>query len=255
MPPVENVEHPPTGTEASVPTHVLVVDDDAGLRAGLAEFLGDRGFRCDAADSAETMRAMLDGGLRPDVIVLDVMLPGQTGLDAVRVLRESSDVSVLMLTCLGDGEHHLAGLRSGADAFLPKSSSLELIEATLRSILRRISDPQAKPPSPKEAGSPRVPSSRSWTLDQGTWTLETPEGRQVPLTMAERGFLTPLIEQRGAPIDRSSLVKAMSKPDTETNRRNLDTLARRLRRKVESETGTPLPLASVYGEGYVFTGA
>jgi two-component system phosphate regulon response regulator OmpR len=245
--------HPEPGDPVNI--HVLVVDDDSGLRADLADFLRNKGFRCDAADSAETMRAMLDGGLFPDIIILDLVLPGQTGLQAVRNLRETSDLPVLMLTCMGDGEHHLAGLRSGADAFLPKTSSLDLIETTLRSVLRRSGARRSSPEAPVEGGALPAFSPGTWTLDPTTWTLETPEGRQVVLTMAERGFLTPLIDSRGVPIDRSSLVKAMAKPDTETNRRNLDTLARRLRRKVESQTGTPLPLASVYGEGYVFTGA
>ncbi|WP_413205467.1 response regulator transcription factor [Rhodospirillum sp. A1_3_36] len=254
MPSADSMEnsHREQGETANI--HVLVVDDDSGLRADLADFLRNKGFRCDAADSAETMRAMLDGGLRPEIIVLDLMLPGQTGLQAVRTLRETSDVPVLMLTCLGDGEHHMAGLQSGADAFLPKTSSLDLIETAMRSVLRRAGLRRTASQAPgKERGGP-TSSSGTWTLDLHTWTLETPGGRQAPLTLAERGFLKPLIESRGRPIDRSSLLKAMDKPDTETNRRNLDTLARRLRRKVESQTGTPLPLTSVYGEGYVFTG-
>jgi DNA-binding response OmpR family regulator len=249
--PGDHGETPDAQPERSNPPHVLIVDDDASLRADLAEYLTDQGFRCDAADSAETMRAMLRGGLRPDLIVLDVMLPGATGLEAARQLRESSDVGVLMLTHLDGGEHHLAGLRSGADAFLPKTADLDLIEATLRGIYRRLAQPVA---SPSEAGPLASLRDEGWSLDPATWTLVTPAGKRVGLTMAEKGFLSPLMANRATPVDRTTLVRAMGKEDSETNRRNLDTLARRLRRKVESQTGTPLPLASVYGEGYVFTG-
>lgn len=226
---------------------VAVVEDDADLRDNLTEYLNLRGFNATDFASAEAFLESADDQAF-DLALLDVMLPGEDGLNLARRLRDSQDagapIGIIILTALSSTEDQVDGLRAGADAYLVKNAPLEVIEATCLSVLRRLS-PQRAP----------APSSASWGLDSRSWQLVAPNGQQAPLTHGELLFLTTLLGRPGQAVGREALLSAMGKPDTLSNRRNLDSLARRLRTKITKTCAMDLPLKPSYGSGYVFAGA
>lgn len=235
---------PPTPT-------VIVVEDEESLREDLVEFLEVHGFDArGVVDGTGLDQALAEAPA--DLIVLDVLLPGENGFQIARRLRRDREIGILMLTCLSGNQDQVEGLEAGADAYLVKDADLGVVEATLRTILRRLHPTTHGPATPEEAAMPAAPSAKSWIMDPLTRSLGAPNGRSIKLTGTEKSFLEPLLDAPGMPVDRGALVGHLGKPDTEANRRNLDACAQRLRRKVEAEIGLKLPLDSIYGSGYVF---
>lgn len=223
-------------------TRVVVVEDAAPLRDDLVEYLSGRGFAATGAATAAALRAILDAGA-PDVIILDIGLPDGNGFELAREIRLARGLAcgIVVLTAFGDPDHRVEGLDSGADAYLVKHASLREIEATLRSVLRRL----GRPPGGDEA----------WQLSRADWLLQAPGRAAVRLTGAEMAFVEALVAHAGETCSRAALAEALARPATAAGERNLDTLVRRLRRKIAAETGVDAPIKAVYGAGYVFTGA
>jgi two-component system OmpR family response regulator len=226
----------------------VVVDDDPGFLADLTEFLSGRGFKVWGVATEAELFALLDED-DVELVILDILLGEVDGRDIAKRLRESSDVGILILTALSKSCDHVTGLDSGADAYLVKTADLLVIEATLRSILRRLSMRGGREDS-EAKGSPLA---KSWQLDAINWALLSPNANAVKLSAIERQLLLSLMENPGVPVERRSLVRSLNKPDNEAGIRSLDTIVRRLRIKVKDFTDLQLPLESVYGQGYVFT--
>ncbi|WP_372393871.1 response regulator transcription factor (plasmid) [Azospirillum sp. HJ39] len=234
---------------------ILVVDDDDGLRFDLVDYLNLKGFRTIGAESAAACRQALDR-MSPDVVVLDVRLPDGHGFALAREIHARFGVGcgLIMLTGLSTPNDRVDGLESGADTYLVKHATLREIEATIRSVLRRLpvaATAAAETPAAAPAGGQDV---GGWRMLRADWTLQAPNAARITLTGTEVAFLEALLAKPGTPRPRADLIAALARPSMRFNDRNLDEVVRRLRRKVEQASGMAVPIRVVYGVGYCFTG-
>lgn len=239
-------------------TRIAVVEDERSLREDLLEFLAWRGFAAQGFGNAEAFKTA-HAQQAFELVLLDIGLPGISGLELARQLQALSPVpGIVMLTAFRSDEDRVAGLSLGADAYLAKGASLEVIEATCLSVLRRLSlRAAAQPPElPLAAVDSLLTETRSdeWVLYPTTWQLDTPNGERLKLTHQETMMLRRLMQQPGAAVSRAELLTDLGKPDTLSNLRNLDNSASRLRRKVLAGSAQELPLRPCYGQGYTFAG-
>jgi two-component system phosphate regulon response regulator OmpR len=225
-------------------SHILVVEDDARLRDRLARYLTGEGFRVTAAPDAAGARARMRG-ISPDLLVLDVMMPGETGLAFTRSLREEQghDLPVLMLTARGAPEDRIAGFEAGADDYLPKPFEPRELVLRIRALLRRA--PPAAPSTPAPAGPVRI-GTASYDLERGE--LSGPNG-PIRLTGGEAALLTALAARAGEILSREDIAAALGTDDT--GERAVDVQVTRLRRKIEADPREPRFLHTVRGRGYV----
>ena len=228
---------------ASIRHRIAVVEDSPELRTDLVEFLELRGFIVRGFDSAESFfRAWPTAGF--DLLLLDVVLPGASGFEVAKRVRERGDTGIVMLTALDANSDHVTGFDAGADVYLSKRSSLEVIEAACHSVLRRLS----------RGGGTEAGGGDVWRMDARNWRLEAPNGTSVDLTHGEVVLLAALFEAPGSAVSREALLMCMEKRETLSSLRNLDNAASRLRRKVQAACGMELPVRSSYSKGYIFTG-
>lgn len=227
------------------PYLVAVVEDNPGLLADLVEFLELRGFAARGYGSAEAFFEVWPA-TRFDVLLLDVALPGVSGLEIAQRVRArdttGAGTGVVMLTALDANDDMVLGLNAGADVYLSKRSSLDVIEAACHSVLRRLGTG-----SPASVGEP-------WRLHAQRWQLQAPNGTALDLTHAEVVLLSSLCGKPGQAVTREDLLARLDKQETLSSLRNLDNTASRLRRKVQAACGMELPVRPSYGKGYTFTG-
>lgn len=218
--------------------HILVVDDDRRLRELLRKYLTEQGFRVTTADNAGDARVKL-GSLAFDLLVVDIMMPGETGLEFARSLRLESRVPVLLLTAMGESEDRIAGLESGADDYLTKPFEPRELVLRLTSILRRTREIL-------EAADGKVCFGQ-FCFDTGREELH--RGAEfVRLTSAEASLLKILALQPGVPVSRAALSSGNRMIGTT---RAIDVQVNRLRRKIETDPKFPRYLQAVRGVGYV----
>lgn len=225
-------------------SHILVVEDDARLRDRLARYLTGEGFRVTAAPDAAEARARMRG-ISPDLLVLDVMMPGESGLDLTRSLREEQghDLPVLMLTARGAPEDRIAGFEAGADDYLPKPFEPRELVLRIRALLRRA--PTPVPITPEPLGPVRI-GTASFDLDRGE--LIGPNG-PIRLTGGEAALLIALANRPGEILSRDEIAAALG--TDEAGERAVDVQVTRLRRKIEADPREPRFLHTVRGRGYV----
>jgi two-component system phosphate regulon response regulator OmpR len=224
--------------------HILVVEDDARLRDRLARYLTGEGFRVTAAADAAEARARMRG-ISPDLLVLDVMMPGESGLDLTRSLREEQghDLPVLMLTARGAPEDRIAGFEAGADDYLPKPFEPRELVLRIRALLRRAPAPVVTAVVP--SGPVRI-GLASFDLDRGE--LIGPNG-PIRLTGGEAALLSALASRSGEILSRDEIAVALG--TDEAGERAVDVQVTRLRRKIEADPREPRFLHTVRGRGYV----
>ncbi|HEY8384360.1 MAG TPA: response regulator transcription factor [Microvirga sp.] len=218
--------------------HILVVDDDRRLRDLLARFLGENGYRVTTASSAAEARAKAESFVF-DALVLDVMMPGETGFDYARTIRQTSRVPILMLTARANAEDRVTGLEIGADDYLPKPFEPRELILRLNNILRRTA-PSAVPEAEPEA---ICFGPFSFRLDRGELRRED---EVVRITEREREILTILGGRAGGNVAREELAGG----GLAANERTVDVQINRLRRKIEADPANPLFLQTVRGIGY-----
>ncbi|MBX6322069.1 MAG: response regulator transcription factor [Rhodospirillaceae bacterium] len=218
--------------------HLLVVDDDARLRELLRRYLSDQGFRVTVAADAAEARARLEA-FAFDLIVLDIMLPGENGYDLTAALRRHSRVPILLLSALGEAEDRIAGLERGADDYLAKPFEPRELVLRIRTILRRV--PQEAPPPVRRVRF----GPHSFDLDRRI--LRRGE-EEIRLTTAEADLLSMLAQSPGVPMSREELSR-QSGPGS--NSRTVDVQMTRLRRKIEADPRFPRYLQTVRGRGYM----
>jgi len=219
--------------------HILVVDDDDRLRTLLGRYLRDNGYHVSAASSAVDARAKLDG-MAFDLIVLDVMMPGESGIDFTRGLRRSTTVPILLLTAMGEPEDRITGLESGADDYLTKPFEPRELLLRVATILRRAAPPPpALPATCIEFGAFRYFPARDQLL-RGD--------EPVRLTTAEADLLRVFAASPGETLSRQALSQRLGGGPS---RRAIDVQIARLRRKIEPEPQDPRYLQTVWGRGYV----
>lgn len=220
--------------------HILVVDDDTRLRDLLRKYLADNGFRVSAAaDAAEARKALASFDF--DLMVLDRMMPGETGLELAQSLRKERRVPILMLTAMGEAADRIAGLETGADDYLTKPFEPRELLLRIHSILRRVNEmPQTPPPVTDEI------SFGPFRFDLNRGELSRGEER-IRLTDAERSLLAALARAAGATLSREELAR-LTGPGN--NARTVDVQVTRLRRKIEPDPKFPRYLQTARGRGY-----
>lgn len=231
--------------------HILVVDDHREIRELVSRALAKEGFRVSvAADGREMRKVMADA--RIDLVVLDLMLPGEDGLSLCRRLRADSNIPVIMLTAKGEEVDRVIGLEMGADDYLPKPFGSRELVARIRAVLRRAREPP-------EAAEPRHKPSRfrfdRWTLDTDTRELLRDDGVGVPLSTGEYDLLLALVERPRRVLSREQLLDLSRGRSAVAFDRSVDTQVSRLRKKIERDPGEPKIIKTVWGGGYMLTPA
>lgn len=218
--------------------HILIVDDDKRIRDLLAKYLSSNGFRVTTAADAEAARATMRG-LTFDLLILDVMMPGESGLEFARSLRQTVQTPILMLTARADPEQRIEGLEAGVDDYMPKPFEARELLLRLHNILRR-----------RDAAPP--PSSRDEVrMGEYVFTISRGELRRgdetIKLTERERELMRLFAQRAGTPIARHELILG----EATNSERAVDVQINRLRRKIESDPSNPVFLQTARGKGYI----
>jgi two-component system OmpR family response regulator len=230
---------------------VLVVDDDAEIRDLLSEYLRKNGYRVSAVADGKGMWAALDSGRRVDIVVLDLMLPGDDGLTLCRDLRARSELPVIMLTARGEETDRIVGLEMGADDYLAKPFSPRELLARIKSILRRA----RTLPENLKPESARALRFAGWTLDLATRDLRSPEGVIVALSGTEYKLLRIFLSHPNRVLNRDQLIDLMLSRDASPFDRSIDVQVSRLRQRLGDNPREPAIIKTVRGEGYVLSAA
>jgi two-component system OmpR family response regulator len=232
--------------DSPAPPRVVVVDDDPGIRDVVHEFLSRHGYDVEAvADSAGLNRALSRGPV--DLVILDVMLPGEDGLAICRRLSASKGPAVIMLSAMGEDTDRIVGLELGADDYLPKPCNPRELLARVRAVLRRRGDP-----SHSEAELGAQCEFAGWRLDLVRRELRSPDGVVVNLSGGEFSLLRTFVERPQRVLTRDQLLEFARGPDSEAYDRAIDVQISRLRRKLDDGGGSEL-IRTVRNEGYMFT--
>lgn len=226
----------PASSPADDAAHLLIVDDDTRIRELLNRYLSEQGFRVTtAADAAEARRKL--EGIDFDLLVIDVMMPGESGLSLTRSLRELKTVPILMLTALSESDSRIDGLEAGADDYLPKPFNPRELVLRINNILKR-------------GGQPATPKVEQVVFGPYTFVIARRElkksGEPIRLTDREREIMILFAERAGETIPRHELVGN----DIEVGERTIDVQINRLRRKIEDDPANPIWLQTVRGIGY-----
>jgi two-component system OmpR family response regulator len=229
--------------------HLLIVDDDREIRDLVSRLLCKHGFKVLAAANAEAMDVAL-AGARIDLVILDLMLPGKSGLEICRDLRAGSAIPILMLTAMGDETDRIVGLEMGADDYLAKPFNPRELLARVRAILRRSGAPTS---TGKPASSAKRLRFAGWSLDLGRRRLEAPDGLIVDLTTGEYELLIAFVERPQRVLTRNQLLDLARGRDAAPFDRSIDVQVSRIRRKIEADPKSPSMIVTVRGDGYVFT--
>jgi len=228
--------------------HILVVDDHREIRDGLAKFMGEHGFRVSTAPDGKGMRRVLEES-RIDLIVLDLMLPGEDGLTLCRELRGRSNIPVVMLTAMGEETDRIVGLEMGADDYVAKPFNPRELFARVKAVLRRArSLPESVRP-PHES----MVKFESWVFNIARRELEAADGTAVPLSTGEFNLLQVFVRHPGHVLSRDQLLDLTQGREATPFDRSIDTQISRLRRKIEEDPKDPKIIKTVWGGGYVFT--
>jgi two-component system OmpR family response regulator len=222
--------------------HILVVDDARDIREPLGQYLKRHGFRATLAANAGEARAAVEGGA-VDLVILDVMMPGEDGLSVCRWLVARGGPPVILLTAMSDDTDRIVGLELGADDYVVKPFNPRELLARIRAVLRRA------PPAP-----PVVPSGRrrfaGWTFDPAARSLAHVDGRSAELTSGEARLLGVLLDRSRTVLSRDRLLDLTAGRDAKAYDRAIDNQVSRLRRKIEADPARPVLIVTEWGGGY-----
>jgi DNA-binding response OmpR family regulator len=230
------------------PTKILVVDDDADLRLLLADYLRREGYQVDTVEDGTAMDAWLETET-PDLLILDLMLPGEDGLTLARRLRKRSQVPIVMISARGDDVDRIVGLEVGADDYLPKPFNPRELLARIRAVLRRQGPSASAAAEPEETD---VISFGDYRLDPERREL-TRNGEPLSLTGGEFDLLHILSRHPNRVLDRDRLLDLLKGYERSPFDRSIDVQVARLRAKIEPDTKRPRYIRTVWGKGYMFT--
>ena len=226
------------------PTRLLVVDDEPALREPLAEYLIRQGFAVRQADSAAQARSLLLDEL-PDLVLLDIMMPGEDGLSLCRHLAETHHIPTILLTAKGEAMDRIVGLEIGADDYVVKPFEPRELVARIRSVLRR----SAKGPAP--LAEDENYAFEGWQLDPLKRRLIDPEGVVVPISSVEFRLLLAFLDHPRQVLDRDRLLDMVQGREAHLFDRAVDNQVSRLRRKIEPDSKNPTLIQTVWGGGYM----
>jgi len=226
--------------------HILVVDDSADIREPLAKYLAKKGLRVSTADGGQEMRRVMKTSAI-DLVVLDIMMPGEDGLALCRMIRETTDLPVILLTAMIEETDRVVGLEIGADDYVTKPFSPRELLARIKAVLRRAGG-VSRAPAARERS--RIAFDR-WTLDTLRRELVGDDGVAVPLSTTEFRLLTVFLERPHIVLSRDQLLDLTSGRSLEPFERSIDNQVSRLRKKIEPDPKTPSIIKTVWGGGYV----
>lgn len=225
--------------------HLLLVDDERSIREPLATYLGRNGFRVTPAEDAEKARTFLQG-YAIDLVVLDVMMPGEDGLSLCRHIRETSDLPVVLLTAMTEETDRIVGLEMGADDYVVKPFSPRELIARIKVILRRASRGGVR----QRGAESDAYAFDGWMLKTGERVLVDPAGVSVPLSTGEYNLLLALVTHPRQVLSRDQLLDLTQGRQANAFDRAVDNSVSRLRRKIEPDPRNPMLIKTVWGGGY-----
>jgi two-component system OmpR family response regulator len=231
--------------------HILVVDDHREIRDLVSRVLTKEGFRVSMAADGRAMHKILAES-RTDLILLDLMLPGEDGLSLCRSLRAESNIPIIMLTAKGEEVDRVIGLEMGADDYLPKPFGSREMIARIRAVLRRSHEKMA---TANSGARPKRYHFDRWGLDTGARDLLRDDGVTVPLSTGEYDLLIVLVERPQRVLSRDQLLDLARGRIANAFDRSIDTQISRLRKKLELDPSDPKIIKTVWGGGYMFTPA
>lgn len=229
-----------------VSPHILLVEDARDIREPLARYLRQHGYRVSTAGDALTARRTMRVAAI-DLVVLDVMMPGEDGLSLCRSVRETSQIPVILLTARGEEVDRIIGLEMGADDYIAKPFSPRELVARIAAVLRRT---QALPPQQKPPEANRIRFG-DWTLDTGQRELIGPDGVATPLSSGEYRLLMAMLERPKISLTREQLLDLTKGREAELFDRSIDNHVSRLRKKIEPDPKKPRYIKTVWGGGYM----
>jgi len=236
-----------SGLDVPAPARIVVVDDDPGIRDVVQEFLSRHGYEVETASDAPGLYRALQRGT-VDLVVLDIMLPGEDGLAVCKKLAASGGPAVIMLSAMGEETDRIVGLELGADDYLPKPCNPRELLARVRAVLRR----RGGEPQRTESELGAQCEFAGWRLDLVRRELRSPEGVVVNLSGGEFSLLRTFVERPLRVLTRDQLLELARGPDSDAYDRAIDVQISRLRRKLDDGAGNDL-IRTVRNEGYMFT--
>jgi len=227
--------------------HILVVDDHRDIRDLVGKYLAKHGLRVTVAEGGVAMRRALKASA-VDLVVLDIMMPGEDGLSLCRHLRETTQLPVILLTAMAEDTDRVVGLEIGADDYLTKPFNPRELLARIKAVLRRT---QSLPPQRRAAGSERLRFDR-WTFDPNRREVIDRDGAAVPLSTAEARLLATFLDHPHMVLSRDQLLDLTQGRAAKVFDRSIDNQVSRLRRKIEADPKAPALIKTVWGGGYSF---
>lgn len=228
--------------------HIAVVDDNRDIRDLVGKYLQKHDYRVTLAENAAAFRRLVDRSAI-DLVVLDVMMPGEDGLSLCRHLRETTSIPVIMLTAMAEETDRIVGLELGADDYLTKPFNPRELLARIKAVLRRV---QSLPPQRGEIKAKEVRFDR-WLLNVGRRELIDQDGMSVPLSTAEFRLLSVFLDHVGLVLSRDQLLDLAVGRSAEPFDRAIDNRVSRLRKKLEIDPKTPMIIKTHWGGGYSFS--
>jgi len=229
--------------------HILIVDDQQEICDVVQEYLTGEGYRVSTAQDGTGMRRTM-GQAPVDLVILDLMLPGEDGLTLARSLRSESGIGIIILTGRGETVDRIIGLEMGADDYLPKPFHLRELLARVKSVLRRVQSRTAENPQAMARSRARF---AGWNLDLSSRELLSPGGEEVRLTTGEFDLLSAFVNNANQVLTRDRLLDLARNREAGPFDRTIDVQVGRLRRKLEDDPQNPTMIKTVRGTGYIFT--
>lgn len=246
--PASDGRQPSSAEQRAPEAHILVCDDDADLRHLLGQFLLEHGYTVVGVGSGRDLDRHIRSGSPVDLVILDIMLPGQSGIEICRDLRASSNMPILMLTARGDETDRIVGLEIGADDYMSKPFSPNELLARIKALLRR----SRMSLEADIGGRKRKFEFEGWQLDTLRRELRNPEGVIVDLSAGEYALLSAFLEMPQRILSREQLLEAARSSDAMHLDRSIDVQVSRLRRKIDSGIDGESLIKTVRGAGYMF---
>ncbi len=227
--------------------HLLLVDDEAAIREPLGAYLQRSGFRVSEAPNAAEARKIL-AGHAIELVILDIMMPGEDGLSLCRSIREQGELPVILLTARSEETDRIVGLEMGADDYVLKPFSPRELVARIKTIMRRAGGSGVRETS-NEASVYRF---EGWTLRADDWTLTGADGVAIPLSTADFRLLQAFVTHPRQVLNRDQLLDLTAGREAHAFDRSIDNQISRLRRKLEDDARSPRLIKTVWGGGYMF---
>jgi two-component system phosphate regulon response regulator OmpR len=233
--------------------HIVVVDDEPGIRETIQEYLELHDFRVTPAEGGAALRDALDQD-DVDLVLLDIRMPGEDGLSLARYLRSNSQVGIIMLTAAGEVVDRIVGLEMGADDYLAKPVDLRELLARIKAVLRRAEQAHAVQNDTADADM-RIARFGRFTLNLDSHKLFDSEGAEIPLTGMEFDLLKAFADNPNRVLSRDQLLNLAHNRDWEPFDRSIDIRVARIRRKIETDPAKPQVIKTVRGAGYIYSTA